>query len=70
MAAFGRLGKGKRQPDEPLQALRCPKQTRHDGKIFETYPLRKAFGATITYIHSRNIYCSILSQNVMTVLDL
>jgi len=38
MAEFGRLGKGRRPPDKPLQALRCPAQTRHDGKTFKTYP--------------------------------
>jgi len=50
MAEFGRLGKGRRPPDKPLQALRCPAQTRHDGKTFKTYPQGKAFGAQITYL--------------------
>ena len=50
MAEFVGLGKGGRPPDKPLQALRCPAQTQHDGKTFETYPQGKAFGAAITYL--------------------
>jgi hypothetical protein len=50
MVEFGRLEKGGRPPDKPLEALRCPAQTRHDGKIFETYPQGKAFGSPITYL--------------------
>jgi len=49
-AEFGRLGKGRRPPDKPLQALRYPTQTRHDGKIYVTYPLRRASGAPVTYL--------------------
>jgi hypothetical protein len=65
MVKFGRLEKGKRPADKPLQALRYPAQTRHDGKIFETYPHGKAFGtqricAGPVGFNSRNIYCSIL----------
>jgi hypothetical protein len=50
MAEFGRLGKGRRIPDKPLQAQRCPAQTRYDGRRFEAYPQGKALGVTITYL--------------------